>query len=407
MTFNFGSSSEPREANPPPVVARAPAALGVDATASHGVDATASHGAEAQLAPDHRVLLVGQPNVGKSVVFGALTGTYVTVSNYPGTTVEITRGRAKFGERTWEVIDTPGTHNLVPMSEDEAVTRQILVSARHDALVQVGDAKNLVRTLLLTLQIAELGVPFCLDLNMLDEARARGLSIDLDLLSRELGGVTVHASTATEGEGLDAVRAYLAAQGPVADAARLPLACAPRFPDEVEAAIADIEALLDGSAPVAKRAIATMLLAGERGVGEPLAAIARVSPEALRVAGERARSVSLGQGVPMFALLSRLRLARAQALVRMVQRRDAAAEARSHEGHVSWGASAGVAAGAALTGALVYDGALARVAAGGAATRSRRSGSSTWSGASSRGTCSRGGTRPPSRSSGPPRCSAF
>ena len=68
---------------------------------------------------------MGHPNVGKSVVFGALTGTYVTVSNYPGTTVEITRGRAHLGGQLWEVIDTPGTHNLVPMSEDEAVTRDI------------------------------------------------------------------------------------------------------------------------------------------------------------------------------------------------------------------------------------------------------------------------------------------
>src|SRR5579864_9021144 len=105
-------------------------------------------------------LLVGQPNVGKSVVFGALTGTYVAVSNYPGTTVEIARGRARIGETLWEVVDTPGTHNLVPMSEDEAVTRDILISERHDAVVQVGDAKSLARTLLLTLQLAQLGVPF-------------------------------------------------------------------------------------------------------------------------------------------------------------------------------------------------------------------------------------------------------
>src|SRR5580698_4348483 len=146
-----------------------------------------------QLAPKpevrKRAVLVGNANVGKSVVFGALTGTYVTVSNYPGTTVEITRGRTRLGDQVWEIIDTPGTHNLVPMSEDEAVTRDILVSSPHDALVQVGDAKNLVRTLLLSLQLAELGIPFCLDLNMLDEARARGLSIDLVALARELPGV--------------------------------------------------------------------------------------------------------------------------------------------------------------------------------------------------------------------------
>lgn len=311
--------------------------------------------------PCRRALLVGQPNVGKSVVFGALTGTYVTVSNYPGTTVEVTRGRARFGEQTWEIIDTPGTHNLVPMSEDEAVTRDILVSAAHDALVQVGDAKNLVRTLLLSLQIAELGIPFCLDLNMLDEARARGVSIDLEALARELPGVTVNASTATEGEGLDAVRGYLAAHADHCDA-RLPLACAPTFPEDIEAAIAEISSLLDASLPVARRGIATMLLAGERGVEGTLMAVARVSPEAQRIAKERAVSLARGQGVPVFALLSRLRLMRAQAIVRLVQRRVASADSRSHAGQVGWGRSIALSGVAALGAALVYDGALARTA---------------------------------------------
>src|ERR1700733_3148292 len=176
MTFNFEGVPSVSKETVPATVAGA-----------HG-----SHALEDEARPGRRALLVGQPNVGKSVVFGALTGTYVTVSNYPGTTVEVTRGRAKFGDRVWEAIDTPGTHNLVPMSEDEAVTRDILLSARHDAVVQVGDAKSLVRTLLLTLQIAELGIPFCLDLNMLDEARARGLSIDLEALERELCGVRVN-----------------------------------------------------------------------------------------------------------------------------------------------------------------------------------------------------------------------
>jgi Fe2+ transport system protein B len=338
MTFNFGLVADP---TPP---ATAPPEQGVDETI-----------------PCRRALLVGQPNVGKSVVFGALTGTYVTVSNYPGTTVEVTRGRARFGEHTWEVVDTPGTHNLVPMSEDEAVTRDILVAARADALVQVGDAKNLVRTLLLTLQIAELGVPFCLDLNMLDEARARGLSIDLGALARELPGVTVNASTATEGEGLDAVRDYLAAHVPGAGAgARPPLACAPRFPEEIEAAIQEISSHLDGSLPVARRAIATMLLAGERGVGAALSDVAGVSTTAVQVARERAKSVARGQGVPVFALLSRLRLMRAQAIVRAVQRRSVSAESRSHAGQVGWARSVAIAAAASLGASLVYDGAIAR-----------------------------------------------
>src|SRR5512142_2966288 len=103
------------------------------------------------------VLLVGNPNVGKSVIFGALTKTYVTVSNYPGTTVEITRARGRSLVGTPELIDTPGTNSLTPQSEDEQVTRDILM-AEPDALVlQVGDTKNLRRVLYLTAQLAELG----------------------------------------------------------------------------------------------------------------------------------------------------------------------------------------------------------------------------------------------------------
>ncbi len=301
---------------------------------------------------------MGQPNVGKSVVFGALTGTYVTVSNYPGTTVEITRGRARFGEDLWEVVDTPGTHNLVPMSEDEAVTRDLLVTEPHDAIIQVGDAKNLARTLLLTMQLAELGIPFCLDLNMLDEARARGTRIDFERLARELPGVRVNGSTATENEGLDAVRDYLAKhEGRVVDGSRAPLTCALRFPDDVEAAIADVEASLEADFPVARRAIATMLLGGERGIGGQLHA--KVGDEARTIAAERAQRLARAHGVPVFALLSRLRLTRAQAIVRAVQSRERASETRAHEGHASWAKAAAFAGIAALVGAATYDGALA------------------------------------------------
>jgi Fe2+ transport system protein B len=342
MTFNFDALRDASaEADVPPVAE------------------TVTPGDGDEVAPRRRALLVGQPNVGKSVVFGALTGTYVTVSNYPGTTVEVTRGRAHFGGRLWEVVDTPGTHNLVPMSEDEAVTRDLLLSESHDALVQVGDAKNLSRTLLLTLQLAELGIPFCLDLNMIDEARARGLSLDLAELERQLSGVRVNASTATENEGLDPVRDYLASCAPTTHAAvRASLPCAPRFPDDVEAAIADVEARIVDPQAVAKRAVATMLLGGERGVTGLL--IVRAGEEASRVAKELGAALARAHGVPAFALLSRLRLQRAQAIVRNVQRRDAGPALRGHEGHVGFGRSIAIGAAASLLSALVYDGALDR-----------------------------------------------
>jgi ferrous iron transport protein B len=148
-----------------------------------------------------RLLLVGNPNVGKSVIFGYLTGKYVTVSNYPGTTVEVSRGKFRYGGRDWEVIDTPGVNSLVPQSDDERVTRDMLIATRPDVIVQVADAKNLRRTLLITSQLAELGVPMVLVLNLMDEARGRGIEIDLAGLEQLLG-IPIVPTVAIDGEGL-------------------------------------------------------------------------------------------------------------------------------------------------------------------------------------------------------------
>ena len=148
-----------------------------------------------------RLLLVGNPNVGKSVVFGYLTGKYVTVSNYPGTTVEVSRGKMKYGGQEWEVVDTPGVNSLAPQSDDERVTRDMLLDAEPDVIVQVADAKNLRRTLMITSQLAELKIPMVLVLNMMDEARNRGIEIDAKAIS-ELFGIPVVTAVAIEGEGL-------------------------------------------------------------------------------------------------------------------------------------------------------------------------------------------------------------
>src|SRR3954468_11088830 len=118
-----------------------------------------------------RVALVGQPNVGKSVVFNRLTGRYVTVSNYPGTTVAVTKGRALVGAEVCDVIDTPGVNALEgTISEDERITRELVESDAADLVVQVADARNLRRALMLTPQIAAFGKPMLLALNMTDEA---------------------------------------------------------------------------------------------------------------------------------------------------------------------------------------------------------------------------------------------
>lgn len=138
-----------------------------------------------------KLLLVGQPNVGKSLLFTRLTQRYATVSNYPGTTVEITSALADLGGELREVVDTPGTNTLSPQSFEESVTRDLLLLSDAD-VVQVGDIGNLRRTLLLSLQLAEHGVSFTLCLNMSDEPNAP--TIAMDALADRLGVPVVAVS---------------------------------------------------------------------------------------------------------------------------------------------------------------------------------------------------------------------
>lgn len=148
------------------------------------------------------LVLVGQPNVGKSALFGRLTGRYVTCSNYAGTTVELFRGRTARDGTDWEVIDTPGLVELGARREDEAATRRLLQERGADAVVLVADAKSLLRAVGLLLQVAELHVPVVMALNMSDEQRARGIEPPAAELSRRLG-VPVVATVATTGEGIE------------------------------------------------------------------------------------------------------------------------------------------------------------------------------------------------------------
>lgn len=153
-----------------------------------------------------RIALVGNPNVGKSVIFGRLTGRYATVSNYPGTTVTITSGRAMIGAEVCDVVDTPGVNALQGvLSEDERITREMLTGRGAELIVQVADARNLRRALMLTAQIAEFNRPQILVLNMLDEARARGVEVDVDGLSAFLG-IPVIGAVAPEGRGMAELR---------------------------------------------------------------------------------------------------------------------------------------------------------------------------------------------------------
>jgi ferrous iron transport protein B len=145
--------------------------------------------------------LVGNPNVGKSVIFGRLTGKYVAVSNYPGTTVEVSSGVTWVAGGKWRVVDTPGVNSLWPSSEDERVTRDFLLKERPDVVVNVLDSKNLSRGLMSTLELAEFGIPLVVALNLADEAMDRGIDVDPATLSERLG-VPVVPTVATTGEGM-------------------------------------------------------------------------------------------------------------------------------------------------------------------------------------------------------------
>ena len=146
-----------------------------------------------------KILLVGNPNVGKSVVFSRLTGIHVLSSNYPGTTVGYTRGSMRLDNEQVEVIDVPGIYTLDPTCEAERVAREML--AEGDKVINVVDATNLERNLYLTLQLLERNIPLVVALNLWDETKHRGIEIDLDKL-REALGVPVIPTVAVTGEGI-------------------------------------------------------------------------------------------------------------------------------------------------------------------------------------------------------------
>jgi ferrous iron transport protein B len=151
-------------------------------------------------ATSDEILLVGQPNVGKSALFNRITGSYAVVSNYPGTTVEITRARCT-GAHGLHVVDTPGMYSLLPITPEERVARQMVLGTPPRAVVHVIDAKNVRRMLGLTLQLIEAGLPVVVALNMMDEARAAGIEINAPLLEQLLG-VSVVPTSAVTGEGV-------------------------------------------------------------------------------------------------------------------------------------------------------------------------------------------------------------
>ncbi|UFS71331.1 ferrous iron transport protein B [Geomonas sp. RF6] len=210
-----------------------------------------------------KVALVGNPNVGKSVLFNALTGAYVTVSNYPGTSVEVARGNAVIDGVQYEVIDTPGMYSILPITEEERVAREILLNERPHLVIHVLDARNLERMLPMTLQLIEAELPLVLVVNIMDEAARLGLEIDIPELSRRLGIPVIGAATAKK-VGLSEIRAAIASVHPVT-------APVPRYAPELEEDLAEITELLRGEYILSRKAMALLLLQGDTEVAELVA----------------------------------------------------------------------------------------------------------------------------------------
>ncbi|HWQ19312.1 MAG TPA: ferrous iron transporter B [Methanotrichaceae archaeon] len=147
-----------------------------------------------------KIILMGNPNVGKSVIFSRLTGIEVISANYPGTTVEYTEGRMKLDDTPAVVIDPPGVYSLDPTSKPEEVAREIFDKGA-DIVINVVDATNLERNLNLTLQLLERGLPMVVALNLWDVATHKGITIDIEALERELG-VLVVPTVAVSGQGI-------------------------------------------------------------------------------------------------------------------------------------------------------------------------------------------------------------
>jgi ferrous iron transport protein B len=189
------------------------------------------------------VVLAGNPNVGKSVIFNALTGTYVDVSNFPGTTVEVMRGR----HGAYDIVDTPGVYGVGSFNDEERVARDVICDA--DAVVNVVDAVHPERDLFLTLQLIDMGLPVVVALNMADEARRHGVAIDRELLE-EMLGVPVAETVAVDGSGIEEMIARVAEARPG------------RIDGAFDAELASVEAR------TGSRAAAVLVLEGDEVIAE-------------------------------------------------------------------------------------------------------------------------------------------
>lgn len=155
-----------------------------------------------------RIALAGNPNTGKSTVFNYLTGLRQHTGNWPGKTVAKAEGSFAYNDRTYDIIDLPGTYSLLSTSEDEEIARDFILFGAPDVTVMVCDATRLERNLNLILQVLEITDKAILVVNLLDEARRNGIQVDLGRLSHRLG-IPVIGASARSGKGIDTLLAAI------------------------------------------------------------------------------------------------------------------------------------------------------------------------------------------------------
>lgn len=218
---------------------------------------------EQQSAPP-KIILVGHPNVGKSVLFNALTGAYTTVSNYPGTSVEVAGGHCTIAEQRYEILDTPGMYSLMPITEEERVARRILLTETAHAVIHVIDARNIERMLPMTLQLIEAGLPLILVVNILDEAQRLGMKLDLERLQRQLG-VPVIGAVMKRKIGLEDLYAAIAAYRSCPHKVFV-------YQDDLEKDLACIVTRLRGNYQLSRRSISMLLIQGDEDIRQLVAA---------------------------------------------------------------------------------------------------------------------------------------
>ena len=199
-----------------------------------------------------KFIIVGNPNVGKSVLFGRLANKYVTVSNYPGTTVTVTKGWMGMPQGPIPLIDTPGINTLMPNSEEEVVTRDIILSSHAcDRIIQVMDTKNLKRGLFITIQLSEMKSCAMLALNMWDEAKLRGYEVDVKKLE-EVFGIPCIPTVAIHNKGVSDLKKY--------DCRNFNYKV--RYHGAIETALKELDQLLPHMG-VSSRALGLMALSGD------------------------------------------------------------------------------------------------------------------------------------------------